>query len=64
MQLMNFVMSVLPNAGSGSVSRFGTSLRLGILKSPKAVLALLTVLLLGVRTATESKLFGFWQAPY
>jgi hypothetical protein len=36
MQLMNLVMSVLPNAGSGSVSRFGTSLRLGILtRSPK-----------------------------
>jgi len=36
-------MSVLPNAGSGSVSRFGTSLRLGILKSPKAFLALLDI---------------------
>jgi hypothetical protein len=30
--LMNFVMSVLPNAESGSVSLFGISLRLGILK--------------------------------
>jgi hypothetical protein len=29
---MNLLMSVLPNIGSGSVSRFGTSLRLGILK--------------------------------
>lgn len=36
MQLMNLVMSVLPYAGSGSVSRFGISLRLGILtRSPK-----------------------------
>ena len=32
MQLMNLLMSVLPKTGSGSVSRFGTSLRLGILK--------------------------------
>jgi hypothetical protein len=32
MQLINFVTSVLPKLGSGSVSRFGTSLRLGILK--------------------------------
>jgi hypothetical protein len=31
MQLMNFVMSVLLNNGSGRVSLFGTSLRLGIL---------------------------------
>jgi hypothetical protein len=31
MQLMNLVMSVLLNKGSGKVSRFGTSLRLGIL---------------------------------
>jgi hypothetical protein len=32
MQLMNFVTSVLLNSGSGNVSRFATSLRLGILK--------------------------------
>jgi hypothetical protein len=31
MQLMNFVTSVLLNNGSGKVSRFATSLRLGIL---------------------------------
>jgi len=31
MQLMNLVMSVLPNKGSGKVSRFGTSRRLGML---------------------------------
>jgi hypothetical protein len=31
MQLINFVTSVLLNNGSGKVSRFATSLRLGIL---------------------------------
>jgi hypothetical protein len=30
--LTNLLISVLPKAGSGNVSRFGTSLRLGILK--------------------------------
>jgi hypothetical protein len=30
MQLMNLLIRVLPNAGSGNASRFGTSLRLGI----------------------------------
>jgi hypothetical protein len=51
MQFMNLVMRVLPNAGSGSVSRFGTSLRLGILaRSPKLSETVLTA---DMRVTTE-----------
>jgi hypothetical protein len=43
MQLMNLVISVLLYTGSGRVSRFGTSLRLGI---PKGLLQRLSYALL------------------
>ena len=62
MLLMNLVMSVLPNTGSGITSLFGTSLRLGIQKLPRVLLLLVHIA--EPDCAFGANPIGFRRAPW